>query len=150
MSVIYDKENDRLIYSRKLQDGPGNNMYGLEVCKSLNLPRDFLDNAHNIRIKYHPETGSILEQKHSRYNTTHITGGQCENCKINLAVDVHHLIFQNEAEKNGIIKKKGLTFKKNIKANLMNLCEKCHDEIHKMNKKYKKTKSTKGIILEEI
>jgi DNA mismatch repair protein MutS len=67
-----------------------------------------------------------------------------------LAVDVHHLIFQNEADENGNIKKKGLTFKKNEKANLMNLCQKCHDEIHKSNKKYKKTKSTKGTILEEL
>jgi DNA mismatch repair protein MutS len=150
MSVIYDKENDQLIYNRKLQDGPGNNMYGLEVCKSLNLPQDFLDNAHNIRMKYHPETGSILEQKQSRYNAKHITGGMCENCKINLAVDVHHLIFQNQADQNGIIKKKGLTFKKNNKANLMNLCENCHDEMHKTEKKYKRTKTTKGITLEEI
>jgi len=150
MTVIYDKENDCLIYNRKLQDGPGNNMYGLEVCKSLNLPQDFLDNAHNIRIKYHPETGSILEQKSSRYNAKHITGGQCEKCKINTAVDVHHLVFQNQADQNGTIKKKGLTFKKNNKANLMNLCEKCHDEIHKTEKKYKRTKTTKGITLEEI
>jgi DNA mismatch repair protein MutS len=74
----------------------------------------------------------------------------CENCKINPAVDVHHLVFQNEAEQNGTIKKKGLTFKKNDKANLMNLCEKCHDEIHKTKKKYKRTKTTKGIILEEV
>ena len=150
MSVIYDKERDCLNYNRKLQDGPGNNMYGLEVCKSLNLPQDFLDNAHNIRIKYHPESGSILEHKGSHYNAKHITGGMCENCKINLAVDVHHLVFQNEADQNGIIKKKGLIFKKNEKANLMNLCEKCHDEIHKSNKKLKRTKTTKGIILEEV
>lgn len=150
MSVIYDKERDCLIYNRKLQDGPGNNMYGLEVCKSLNLPQDFLDNAHNIRMKYHPESGSILEHKCSHFNAKHITGGMCENCKINPAVDVHHLVFQNEAEQNGIIKKKGLTFKKNDKANLMNLCKKCHDEIHKSNKKLKRTKTTKGIVLEEI
>jgi DNA mismatch repair protein MutS len=128
MSVIFDKERDCLIYNRKLQDGPGNNMYGLEVCKSLNLPQDFLDNAHNIRMKYHPESGSILEHKSSHYNAKHITGGMCENC----------------------IKKKGLTFNKNTKANLMNLCEKCHDEIHKTNKKYKRTKTTKGIVLEEV
>jgi DNA mismatch repair protein MutS len=150
MSVIFDKEKDCLIYNRKLQDGPGNNMYGLEVCKSLNLPQDFLDNAHNIRIKYHPESGSVLGQKGSHFNAKHITGGMCENCKINPAVDVHHLVFQNEADQNGTIKKKGLTFKKNDKANLMNLCEKCHDEIHKTNKKYKRTKTTKGTILEEV
>jgi DNA mismatch repair protein MutS len=150
MSVIYNKENDCLVYDRKLKDGPGNNMYGLEVCKSLNLPQDFLDNAHNIRMKYHPELSSILEHKSSHYNAKHITGGICENCKINVAVDVHHLIFQNEADKNGTINKKGLTFSKNVKANLMNLCEKCHNSIHKSNKKYKKTKTTNGPILEEI
>jgi len=150
MSVIYDKESDCLIYNRKLQDGPGNNMYGLEVCKSLNLPQDFLDNAHNIRMKYHPESASLLARKTSHFNASHITGGMCENCKINPAIDVHHLVFQNEADENGIIKKKGLTFNKNNKANLMNLCQKCHDEIHKTNKKYKRTKTTKGTILEEV
>ena len=150
MSVIFDKENDRLIYNRKLQDGPGNNMYGLEVCKSLNLPQDFLTSAHNIRMKYHPETSSILSQKSSRYNAQHITGGLCEKCKLNVAVDVHHLMFQNEADTSGTITKKGLTFKKNNKANLMNLCQKCHDETHKSDKKYKRTKTTKGTTLEEI
>jgi DNA mismatch repair protein MutS len=150
MSVIYNKENDCLVYDRKLKDGPGNNMYGLEVCKSLNLPQDFLDNAHHIRMKYHPELSSILQHKSSHYNAKHIVGGICENCKINVAVDVHHLIFQNEADKNGTINKKGLTFSKNVKANLMNLCEKCHNSIHKSNKNYKRTKTTNGTILEEI
>jgi DNA mismatch repair protein MutS len=150
MSVIYNRENDCLVYDRKLKDGPGNNMYGLEVCKSLNLPQDFLDNAQNIRMKYHHELSSILQHKSSHYNAKHITGGICENCKINVSVDVHHLIFQNEADKNGTINKKGLIFSKNIKANLMNLCEKCHDIVHKSNKKYKKTKTTNGTILEEI
>ena len=150
MSVIYDKEKDCLVYNRKLQDGPGNNMYGLEVCKSLSLPQDFLDNAHNIRMKYHPESSSVLDQKGSHFNAKHISGGVCESCKVNSAIDVHHMIFQNEADDKGIIKKKGLTFNKNNKANLLNLCEKCHDEIHKTNKKYKKTKATIGIILEEI
>jgi len=106
MSVIYDLERDTLIYDRKLKDGPGNNMYGLEVCKSLSLPDDFLENAHKIRMKYHPESGSILEQKGSHFNAKHIKGGLCEKCLKNPAVDVHHLIFQNEANDNGIIKKK--------------------------------------------
>ena len=150
MSVMYDIKNDCLIYNRKLQDGPGNNMYGLEVCKSLNLPQDFLENAHNIRLKYHPETTRILDYKPSHFNTKHIVGGLCEKCKTHLAVDVHHLVFQNEADEKGRIQKNGLSFKKNENANLMNLCEKCHNEIHKSNKKYKKTKTTKGIILEEV
>ncbi len=150
MSVIYDKKNDCLVYNRKLQDGPGNNMYGLEVCKSLALPEDFLENAHNIRMKYHPESASILEQKGSHFNAKHISGGMCEKCNTNLAIDVHHLVFQNEANEKGIIKKAGLTFNKNNKANLINLCQKCHDDIHKTEKKYKKTKTTIGIVLEEL
>jgi DNA mismatch repair protein MutS len=150
MSVTYDKERDTLIYNRKLEDGPGTNMYGLEVCKSLSLPEDFLENAHKIRMKYHPESGSILDQKGSHFNAKHIKGGICEKCLQNPAIDVHHLMFQNEANDNGIIKKKGLIFNKNNSANLINLCEKCHDDIHKTNKKYKKTKTTIGITLEEI
>lgn len=150
MSVIYDKERDCLIYNRKLQDGPGNNMYGLEVCKSLSLPQDFLENAHNIRMKYHPETASVLDKKGSHFNAKHITGGMCDNCKSKPAIDVHHMIFQNEADDNGIITKKGLKFNKNNKANLINLCENCHDEIHKTNKKYKRTKTTIGFVLEEF
>jgi DNA mismatch repair protein MutS len=125
-------------------------MYGLEVCKGLNLPQEFLDNAHNIRMKYYPETGSILDQKQSRYNAKHITGGLCELCKINTAVDVHHLMFQNEADQKGTIKKKGLIFNKNNTANIINLCKKCHDENHKSNIKFKKTKTTNGTILEKV
>jgi DNA mismatch repair protein MutS len=150
MSVKYDLERDTLIYNRKLEDGPGTNMYGLEVCKSLSLPEDFLENAHKIRMKYHPESGSILDLKGSHFNAKHIKGGMCEKCLKNPAIDVHHLIFQNEANDKGIIKKKGLSFNKNNSANLINLCESCHDEIHKTNKKYKKTKTTIGITLEEI
>ena len=147
MSVIYDKENDCLVYNRKLQDGPGNNMYGLEVCKSLSLPDDFLENAHNIRMKYHPTSASLLEHKQSHFNAKHIAGGICENCKMRPALEVHHLQYQNEANDRGIIKKSGLLFNKNHTANLVNLCEKCHDDLHAKGIKYKKTKTTKGTIL---
>jgi inorganic pyrophosphatase len=86
----------------------------------------------------------------SHFNSKHISGGICEKCKVNKAVDVHHLIFQNEANDKGIINKKGLSFNKDNAANLINLCEKCHNEIHKTNKRYKKTKTTKRTILEDI
>lgn len=35
-------KNNEIIYNRKIQDGQGSNMYGLEVCKSLDMPLDFL------------------------------------------------------------------------------------------------------------
>lgn len=149
MSVVYDKERDMLIYDRKLKDGPGNNMYGLEVCKSLSLPADFLENAHNIRMKYHPVSASILDQKTSHYNAKHIMG-ICEKCKINIASEVHHLQHQQDANQKGVIETNDTIFHKNHAANLLSLCDKCHDEIHKTGKKHKKVKSTKGNILIDI
>jgi DNA mismatch repair protein MutS len=146
MSVIYDKERDLLIYDRKLKDGPGTNMYGLEVCKSLNLPQDFLDMAHNIRMKYRPETNSLLDQKQSHFNAKHIKG-MCEKCGNKMATEVHHLQYQQDADDKGIIKNAegDLTFHKNHPANLLSICEQCHDEIHKTGTKLKKVKTTNGI-----
>jgi DNA mismatch repair protein MutS len=154
MSVIYDKERDCLIYDRKLKDGPGTNMYGLEVCKSLSLPQYFLESALSIRMKYHPESASILDQKKSHYNAS-VIKGLCENCKKGIAEDVHHLIHQEDADQKGIIRLQstGVQLNKNHAANLLNLCQKCHDDFHapdKNEKRYKKVKTTKGLIIKEI
>jgi DNA mismatch repair protein MutS len=151
MSVLYNKELDCLEYNRKLQDGPGNNMYGLEVCKSLALPQNFLENAYHIRMKYFPQMGtSVLDQKGSHFNAKHITGGLCENCHVLPAAEVHHLQHQSDANEKGIIKRDEFMFNKNVAANLINLCQKCHDAIHKSNKKYKKVKTTRGTKLDEM
>jgi DNA mismatch repair protein MutS len=149
MEVIYDKEKDALVYDRKLRDGAGNNMYGLEVCKSLNLPKDFLDNAYEIRMKYNPETASVLSLKTSSYNAKKIVS-TCEKCKKNPGKEVHHLNYQMDADNNGIITTEDAVFHKNNLANLMTLCETCHNDIHKKNKRLKKVKTTKGIQIESI
>jgi len=140
MEVFYDKEKQKLMYDRKIKDGPGNNMYGLEVCKSLLLPEDFLELANSIRLKYHPESNSILLKKTSDYNNQKIKGGKCEICQIHLSEEVHHLEYQRDSDKNGFIQKDNTIFHKNHPANLVNICKKCHDDIHKKNKKMKKVK----------
>jgi DNA mismatch repair protein MutS len=145
MEVKYDKENDILVYDRKLKDGPGNNMYGLEVCKSLNLPQDFLNSANEIRVKYSPQGQSILSLKQSRYNSSKIIG-TCEKCGKSAGSEVHHLQHQKDANEKGIIAMDDLVFHKNNLANLMTLCEDCHKETHKTEKKgIKRVKTTKGI-----
>jgi DNA mismatch repair protein MutS len=149
MSVVFDKELDKLVYDRKLKDGPGNSMYGLEVCKSLNLPQDFLDAAYEIRMKYHPEGASVLSLKTSRYNSKKIVG-MCEKCKENVGKEVHHLQYQKDADVNGVIINTDDVLHKNTLANLLTLCEACHDEIHKKNTRLKKVKTTKGTELQEI
>jgi DNA mismatch repair protein MutS len=149
MSVLYDKEKDILVYDRKLRDGPGNNMYGLEVCRSLSLPVDFLEDAYEIRMKYQPETASIFSLHTSHFNSKKIMG-MCEICKKKMGAEVHHLQPQKEANDKGIIETEDLTFHKNHLANLITLCETCHTNFHKKKTQHKKVKTTKGIKLLEM
>ncbi len=149
MEVKYDRENDMLVYDRKLKDGPGNSLYGLEVCKSLNLPRDFLDLANDIRLKYNPDGKSILTLKQSRYNAQKIVS-TCEKCGLRPGTEVHHLQHQADANEDGIISTDESIFHKNSLANLMTLCEACHNEFHKSNTKQKRVKTTKGNVLSKM
>jgi DNA mismatch repair protein MutS len=143
MAVHYDREQDCLVYDRVMRDGPGDNMYGLEVCKSLHLPMAFLDQAFAIRNKYFPEQEGTLGMKVSRYNAQKIRG-MCERCGTELSTETHHLEEQANADSDGFIV--GTAVHKNHAANLMALCEKCHLEIHKAAKKVVKKKTTKGYI----
>ena len=143
LSVIYDKQTDSLLYDRKLKDGPGNNMYGLEVCKSMHLPIDFLDEAYLIREKY-SGTNNLLLSKESNYNKKTILG-LCEICKKNNACETHHMQYQKEA-----VNKKIGHFNMNHNANLMAICECCHDKIHHENVVLERRKTTNGYKFVEI
>jgi DNA mismatch repair protein MutS len=140
MSVVYDKASGVLVYDRKLKDGPGDSMYGLEVCKSLALPADFITSAYAIRQKYKPD--SILLLKPSRYNAKKLVG-PCEQCG-KPGKEIHHLQYQKDAT-DGYIVTEDAVFPKNHAANLMTLCEKCHDKIHQTKTRLKKVKTSKGI-----
>merc|ERR1711871_967846 len=96
-------------------------MYGLEVCKSLNLSSEFLSRAHSLRMKYNSKECNILSAESSRYNTNKLKG-TCEMCGSE-GQEIHHLVHQSEADKTGYVG----TFHKNHPANLQNVCEKCHD-----------------------
>jgi DNA mismatch repair protein MutS len=150
MEVLYDKERDILVYDRKLKDGPGDNMYGLEVCKALSLPAEFLEAAHNIRIKYQEESKPVLSLKTSHFNSKKLVA-MCEMCNVEIGKEVHHLQHQKDANEDGfIITEDGSSFHKNHPANLMTLCEKCHDEMHrptnsKVKKANKKVKTSIGV-----
>jgi DNA mismatch repair protein MutS len=130
MAVHYDRELDALVYDRKLNDGPGNRMYGLEVCKSLHLSEDFLKRAYHIRSKYFPDTKGDLSNPSSRYNTSKIRG-ICELCENEMGAETHHLYAQADADEDGYIEQPdGSVSHKNHPGNLMSVCEKCHDQYH--------------------
>lgn len=145
MAVTYNKEKDILIYDRLLRDGSGESMYGLEVCKSLHLPDEFLEAAYEIRRKYKKEEEGILSKKTSHFNSNKIMG-ICELCKKDIGTEVHHLQHQENADSNNMIKH----YHKNHLANLLTLCEKCHNTIHKTGKQHKKVKTSRGVELVEI
>ena len=42
LKVIFEEETKKLIYDRKLEDGNGPTIYGLEVCKAMDLDPEFL------------------------------------------------------------------------------------------------------------
>ena len=141
LTVFYDRENDCLIYDRKLKDGSGDKMYGLEVCSSLHMPEDFLEMAYSLRTKYFSDTKGQLSRKTSVYNSQKIIG-MCEICNIQIGEEIHHLIPQKMATEKGFIVS---SVHKNHKANLISICEKCHIEIHTKKKRtYNKKKTTKG------
>ena len=146
MRVFYDKSRDTLVYDRKLQDGAGESMYGLEVCKSLHLPDDFLENANMIRVKYRgvstkTPTASILEDAApSRYNAAKLRR-LCELCEKARGTEVHHLQHQESADADNFIGH----IHKNHPANLASVCEDCHREIHTTGVEHVKVKTGKGV-----
>ena len=127
LHVYYDREKQTLVYDRKLKEGVGSKMYGLEVCKSLYMPTEFLENAFHLRNKYFPENQGTLSHPVSSYNSKKIRG-KCEICGEKNGEEIHHAQPQKDADENGFIDH----FHKNIKANLMSLCSKCHDKEHKI------------------
>lgn len=130
LSVNYDVEKDKLIYDRKLKEGAGENMYGLEVCKYLHLPDAFIKRSYEIRNKYFSDNSSILDLKGSKYNSKKLVGN-CEQCG-KKGTEVHHLQYQRNSDEKGFIKNNSLHqyFHKNSKANLMVLCDACHNKLH--------------------
>ena len=147
MSVEYDIENDCIIYDRKIKNGSGDKIYGLEVCKSLHLPDDFMNNALEILNKYYKK--DTLSFNHSHYNANKIKN-VCEICKENKGEDIHHLLYQSDAKQNFISNNINNSIHKNHNANLINICKDCHDYIHDNNIRMIKKYTTKGYELKIV
>jgi DNA mismatch repair protein MutS len=144
LSVAYDTTKKQLIYDRKLKPGNGSTLYGLEVCKSLDLEDDFLSMANRIRKKLIGKDEDIVAStSRSTYNKD-VFMQYCKVCGAK-ATEVHHISQQKCADEKGYID----TFHKNDKFNLVSLCDKCHNNVHHGNldiKGYKQTSD--GIVLD--
>jgi len=63
-------------------------------------------------------------------------------CKKKIGTEIHHLNPQKNSDDNGFID----TFHKNHVANLISICEECHDKTHKQenDSEMMKKKTTNG------
>jgi DNA mismatch repair protein MutS len=123
--ITFD-ENNNIIYDRVIQEGQGNNNYGIEVCRTLDMPFDFMKNAELNRKEVEGINNNILNKKSSRYNSKIIID-MCNICNKNRAEETHHIVYQHTADKNGFINK---SFHKNAKHNLVAICKECHRKEH--------------------
>jgi DNA mismatch repair protein MutS len=124
MSVHYDREHDCLVYDRKFKDGAGNRMYGLEVCRGLDMDAEFLDTAVALRKAMFTADGKAHA---SRYNPAVIVS-RCALCGASgAALETHHIKPQAAADADNRI---AAGKHKNTKENLAVLCGDCHDKHH--------------------
>ena len=118
-----DIKNNNIIYERKLKEGPGGTLYGIEVAKSLLENNELIQKAFEIRNNLTNTT--IKPIKKSIYNKKKIVE-KCEICSSNKQLETHHIKFQSTANENGFLDD---SRHKNHLSNLCSLCKKCHDDV---------------------
>ena len=128
LGVKYDSDRDCLIYDRKLKIGVGDSLYGLEFAKSLHIDERFLKKAYQIRdnlTNTDSDLKRLKKRRRSKYNKD-IYVSKCALCDAPVD-DIHHIAPQHLADDSGHIGH----FHKNHKYNLIPLCKKHHDMVHK-------------------
>jgi DNA mismatch repair protein MutS len=133
LSVEYNTDNNDIAYNRKLKNGPGPDIYGLEVARHIINNDKFLSFAQQIRNKIQKKSNNILDSNSSKYNSS-IYVNECKICKTTAEqvkpsqLDVHHINQQKDTDCNNIVIDKH--FHKNNSHNLVVLCKPCHQKVH--------------------
>ena len=120
LKVHYDMVADRLVYDRALAPGSGSALYGLEVCRALDLPVDYLDRAVSLRKALEGWKAPQV----SAYSSA-VAVAACEVCKGVQGLETHHIRHQATAS-TGL----EVGFQMHGPGNLVALCTKCHDDHH--------------------
>lgn len=127
LHVEYDRLKDRLVYHRTLRSGSGSALYGLEVAKAMRIPDDIMEDAIRFRKRLTGETDLHLSVG-SSWNSE-IIRRKCERCnKTELeSLEVHHIRERQTANAVGRLVDGSSV---HSAANLVVLCDMCHDLIH--------------------
>jgi DNA mismatch repair protein MutS len=125
--VEYDHLQDKLVYHRTLREGSGSSLYGLEVAKAMRIPNDILEDAIRFRKNLAGEV-ELSESVGSSWNSN-LVRIKCELCGLSESRDleVHHIKERHLASSSGHLKD-GTNV--HSKANLVVLCQVCHDKTH--------------------
>jgi DNA mismatch repair protein MutS len=127
LKVELDNKTGDLIFNRELLQGQGDEFYGIMVASNIIGDSEFISLTNQIKNGFIGEKNSILHSKFSRYNSDIIID-KCEICGKGDEFEVHHINFQKDC-KEGFVKEKP-HIQKNGRANLVVLCEECHQKIH--------------------
>ena len=140
LSTRFDEIIDELVYDRKLADGPGSSLYGLEVCKSLGMEKSFIEKAMRIRRELEGITEDFVSGKRSKYNSG-VYVDKCSMCEKTFDLHTHHVREQGKADERGFIDH----VPKNAAYNLMVLCSECHVNLHTLKKTVHQIQTMQGI-----
>ena len=116
LKVHYDAATDLLIYDRTLAPGSGSALYGLEVCRALDLPPEYLDRATVIR----KQLAGWVAPHRSAYSADAAID-RCAVCNGTAGLEAHHIQPQASAT---------ATTNLDVTGNLVCLCATCHDDHH--------------------
>ena len=153
ISVDYDPKTDSLIYDRVLKAGSGEQVYGITFARHIIHDNNFIELATSIKNEMLNRYGELISGKTSKYNSElfvhecQLCGKKDQKCHVS-PLETHHIMFQKDCP-NGFSKDKP-HIKKNSKANLIVLCNECHDKIHqdKLNVEgYVMTSEGKSVIV---
>jgi DNA mismatch repair protein MutS len=144
LDIKYDNVLEKLIINRKLQEGSGGSLYGIEILKMLNLDPTFISRALEIRNNI-LKIDNFLSVKSSHYNSD-LYMDQCFLCGRKEQLHTHHIIPQKLADEQGKIG----VMDKDVLQNLVVLCEECHVRIHNSKINIKSEQIPGGFVLNII
>lgn len=124
MKSEYNSQLGKLVFLRKLGDGQGDPLYGIEIARQILGVPQVANMAMLARQQLLTDTSTNHDKpKKSRYNKQIIVK-ECAHCKSTKSLHTHHIVPQQSFSKND-------TLHMNKRDNLIVLCHRCHDDVHK-------------------